>query len=194
YDMFKFHNPPTAFEESLVYKNLYYLSQPKNDINIYFWRFNRVIRQPISSPFLGYLGYSLHNGNENQPYIESDLQAVPFILSLLGIIGGIWSSMVAFYVFLFGLGIISPWGFVQRSKPFKDAYKEKLSLLALDLQSDEPDINEKPNIKEFEISSMRKRLDNFEKRLQFYENIVDTSILTSDKTNASPTTGSSISP
>ncbi|CAG8672638.1 29012_t:CDS:2, partial [Racocetra persica] len=172
----------------------------------------KVIRQPISSSFLGYLGYLWCTESGNQPYIESDIQIVPLsdtiyqthpvenlngafyavvqfvpmptivirneveqrsksIFSLLGVIGGIWSSMAAFYIFLFGYGIIYPWGFVQRSKPFREKYNEKFSPLTVDLQSDDPDI----------------KLDNLEKRLKFYENIVDTSILTSNKTDASPT-------
>ncbi|KAF0542800.1 hypothetical protein F8M41_004426 [Gigaspora margarita] len=45
------------------------------------------------------------------------------ILSVLGIIGGIWSGVAAFYIFLFGPGLISPWGFVQ-SRLFKNHYKK----------------------------------------------------------------------
>ncbi|CAG8733609.1 10074_t:CDS:1, partial [Racocetra fulgida] len=59
-----------------------------------------------------------------------------------------------------------------------EKYNEKFLPLTVDLRSNDPDI----------------KLDNFEKRLKFYENIVDTSILTSNKTDTSPTTGNSISP
>ncbi|CAG8739231.1 5241_t:CDS:2, partial [Cetraspora pellucida] len=255
YDLhINFNYPLTAFEKTLVYKNVYLLSQPKNDRIAYYWKFNRVIRQPISSSFLGCLGYSLHAEYKDQPYIESELQVVPFpdtmfnttsnrrniyikkhsgsniltrnteaingsyftsitfippkglvirkeieqrsksLLGLLGIIGGIWSSMVAFYISLFGIGIISPWGFVQKSRLFKDKYRANLLSLAVDLQSEEPDIKKTSNTKEYEISSIRNELDNLIKKVQFYENIVDTSILNSNKTNTSSVTNSNVSP
>ncbi|CAG8742739.1 1233_t:CDS:2 [Dentiscutata erythropus] len=99
---------------------------------------------------------------------------------ILGIIGGIWSFMAAFYIYLFGLGLIYPWGIVQKSRLFKNKYKKKLLPFA-DLQSDEPDIEDKSNTKEYEISSIKKQLDNLKKRVQFYENIIDISLLNSIK-------------
>ncbi|CAG8453158.1 13950_t:CDS:2, partial [Dentiscutata heterogama] len=225
FDPSKFNNPPTPFEESLYFKNAYYLSQPQNDRNIYVWKFNRVIKHSINpSDILSYFGYT--SKYDTQPYIESSIQNIPFpnmffnanfssnqaakgiyyamiqlvtdsyvvreekeqsfsnnnnrgksILSLLGVIGGIWSFMAAFYVFLFGFGLISPWGIVQKSKLFKNKYKKKLSPFALDLQSDEPDNEEKSDAKEYDISSIKKQLDNLTKRVQFYESIIDISLL-----------------
>ncbi|CAG8811693.1 21490_t:CDS:1, partial [Racocetra persica] len=85
------------------------------------------------------------------------------------------------------IGVISPWDFVQKSRLFKDKYRAKLLPLAVDLQSEEPDIKETSDTKEYEISSIRKELDNLIKKVRLYENIVDTSILNSNETNASPT-------
>ncbi|CAG8760914.1 28731_t:CDS:2 [Dentiscutata erythropus] len=108
------------------------------------------------------------------------------VLSLLGIIGGLWSTITALYIFLFGLGSISPWGFMQK-KLFKNKYKEKLLPFVVDLQSGEFDTKEKSNIKENKNSSMQKRLDNLEKRVRLYENIIDISLLTSiEKDSSSP--------
>ncbi|CAG8743199.1 605_t:CDS:2 [Dentiscutata erythropus] len=97
---------------------------------------------------------------------EEKEQRSKSILSLLGIIGGIWSFISAFYEYLFGLGLISPWGIVQKSRLFK----KKLLPVAADLQSDEPDIEDKSITKEYEISSIKKRLDNL-------ENVIDISLL-----------------
>ncbi|CAG8685003.1 1750_t:CDS:2, partial [Cetraspora pellucida] len=100
------------------------------------------------------------------------------ILSLLGVIGGIWSSITGFYVFLFGLGLFSPWGFVQKSKPFKIQYEKNLLPFTVDSQPDKLDTEEN--------ASILKRLDNLEKSLQFYkEYVLDTSFLPSVKKNAS---------
>ncbi|CAG8820975.1 10788_t:CDS:2, partial [Racocetra persica] len=176
------------------------------------------MRQSISSSFLGYLGYSLHTESGNQPYIESDIQAVPFpdplnTTSSQTVNGSYYASLqfivdpklvirkeieqrskslTGYYGWnleFHGYGMIYPWGLVQRLGPFKEKYKEKLSSLDVELQSDDPDIKETFNTKEYEISSIRKQLNDFEKRLKFYENIVDTSILISNETGASPTTG-----
>ncbi|CAG8586886.1 19992_t:CDS:2, partial [Racocetra fulgida] len=59
-----------------------------------------------------------------------------------------------------GLGVISPWGFVQKSRQFKDKYKEKFLSLAVDLQSDKLDIEEKSSTNEYEISLIKKQLNN----------------------------------
>ncbi|KAF0432487.1 hypothetical protein F8M41_005173 [Gigaspora margarita] len=218
----KFNDPPTSFENSLTSKNSYILSQPKSDINVYYWKFNRVIRKSIIMDILSYIGYAPNY--KVQPYIESSIQLIPAadavfniynqtinrtlyavlqffsdssvyireekeqknksILGLLGLICGFWSAVTTFYVFLFGLGVISPWGFVQKNL-FKNKYKEKLLPFAVDLQSDEPDIEENTNIKEDVNSSIQKRLDNLEKRVKLYENIIDISLLTSVEKNGS---------
>ncbi|CAG8706914.1 31116_t:CDS:2, partial [Gigaspora margarita] len=101
---------------------------------------------------LSYIGYAPNY--KVQPYIESSIR----------------------------LGVISPWGFVQKNL-FKNKYKEKLLPFAVDLQSDEPDIEENTNIKEDVNSSIQKRLDNLEKRVKLYENIIDISLLTSVEKN-----------
>ncbi|CAG8786747.1 7836_t:CDS:2, partial [Racocetra persica] len=79
------------------------------------------------------------------------------ILSLMGIAGG--------------AGLISPWGFVQKSKLFRNRYEKNILPLA-----DESDTTEDFN------SPIQKRLNNLEKRIQFYENyIIDNSLLNSIK-------------
>ncbi|CAG8650264.1 33664_t:CDS:2 [Gigaspora margarita] len=113
---------------------------------------------------------------------------------LLGILGGIWSALAAFYVFLFGLGLISPWGFVHKSRPFKDQYKKNLLMTTMDLQFDKLDEIEKYSTEKYENSSSQKRLDDLEKQVehlkklnQFYiECIIDTSFLNSIKTDSLP--------
>ncbi|CAG8780186.1 26332_t:CDS:2, partial [Racocetra persica] len=207
YDIYKIfqnsQNTPTPFEELIAYKNQYYLSKPNNDGFIYYWRFYRVIRQPISSSFLGYIGYSLHTDYGNRPYIESDMQAVPFPDTIFQRLNGTYYVGIQFtidnHIFIRKEIEQRKWhnlsmGFVQRSRLFREKYKEKFSPLAVDLQSDDPDIDDTIKTKEYEISSIQKQLDNFEKRLKFYENIIDNSILTFNKTDASPTTGSIMSP
>ncbi|CAG8721575.1 13807_t:CDS:2, partial [Gigaspora margarita] len=90
------------------------------------------------------------------------------ILSMLGIIGGIWSFAVALYIFLFGPGLISPWGFVQKSKLFKDQYEKDVLPFVFESDTSE-DLN----------SSMQRRLNNLEKRIEFYDKfVIDNSLLT----------------
>ncbi|CAG8662706.1 10933_t:CDS:2 [Cetraspora pellucida] len=84
------------------------------------------------------------------------------------------------------LGLISPWGFAQRLKPFRNQYEKNLLPFTMDSQSDELDTEEKSDIKEDENALILKRLDNLEKSLQFYkEYVLDTSFLPSVKKNAS---------
>ncbi|KAF0431039.1 hypothetical protein F8M41_005459 [Gigaspora margarita] len=116
------------------------------------------------------------------------------VLSLLGILGGIWSAMAAFYVFLFGFGLISPWGFVHKSRPFKDQYKKNLLMTTMDLQFDKLDEIKKLSTEGYENSSSQKRLNDLEKQVehlkklnQFYiKFIIDTSFLNSLKTDSLP--------
>ncbi|CAG8448905.1 11960_t:CDS:2 [Dentiscutata erythropus] len=131
---------------------------------------------------------SLSDKNE---YFLSQPTEDRIVLSLLGIIGGIWSALTAFYIFLFGLGLISPWGFVQRSKPFKDQYQKDIITTTLDLS----DKKEKLNNEEHEISLAQKRQDyDLEKRVErlesfikFYgEYVIDTSFLTSVNMDSTP--------
>ncbi|CAG8492314.1 6391_t:CDS:2, partial [Racocetra fulgida] len=82
------------------------------------------------------------------------------------------------------LGLFSPWGFVQKLKPFRKQYETTLLPFTADSSSDELDTEEKSDIKEHGNASILKRLDNLEKFLQFY---IDTSLLPSVKTDASLT-------
>ncbi|KAF0526236.1 hypothetical protein F8M41_014135 [Gigaspora margarita] len=66
---------PPPFEESLIWKNMYFLSQPTSDRNIYYWRFTRTIKYAIISDIWNYIGTPNYI---KQPYIESNIQAVPF--------------------------------------------------------------------------------------------------------------------
>ncbi|RIB30777.1 hypothetical protein C2G38_1296526 [Gigaspora rosea] len=97
-----------------------------------------------------------------QPFIvtEETEQRSRTILSVLGIIGGIWSGVAAFYIFLFGPGLISPWGLVQ-SKIFKSHYKKD----AL------PFVYEPDSADDFN-TSIQKRLNNLEKRIEFYDRFI----------------------
>ncbi|CAG8710229.1 3182_t:CDS:1, partial [Racocetra persica] len=88
------------------------------------------------------------------------------------------------------LGLISPWGFVHKSKLFKKQYEQNL----LNLQHDKS--NEKVNLitEEHENLSIQKRLDDLEKRAEhlerinnyYREHIIDTSLITSIKPDLSP--------
>ncbi|KAF0520790.1 hypothetical protein F8M41_016073 [Gigaspora margarita] len=99
---------------------------------------------------------------------------------------GIWSAITGFYVFLFGFGLISQWGFAQRLKPFRNEYGKSLSPFVEDSQSDGFDAKEKSDAKEHEISSILKRLENLEKSDRLYkEYIIDVSFLSLAKTDAS---------
>ncbi|CAG8534356.1 30098_t:CDS:10 [Gigaspora margarita] len=227
---------PTPFERSLLYRNEYFLSQPKDDRLTYYWKFTRTIKYSLVNDLLSYFGKPTYI---KQPYIDTNMQIVPYtatsyntsdnpieiinrngtfyatlqftpnsnpivkieteqrnktVLNLLGILGGIWSAMAAFYVFLFGLGLISPWGFVHKSRPFKDQYKKNLLMTTMDLQFDKLDEIEKYSTEKYENSSSQKRLDDLEKQVehlkklnQFYiECIIDTSFLNSIKTDSLP--------
>ncbi|RIB25561.1 hypothetical protein C2G38_2067128 [Gigaspora rosea] len=100
------------------------------------------------------------------------------VLNLLGILGGIWSAITGFYIFLFGLGLISPWGFVQRLKPFRNEYEKGLLPYLVDSQSDEYETEEKSDTKDYRISSILNRLEKLEKINQLYkECIIDSSFL-----------------
>ncbi|CAG8671409.1 941_t:CDS:2 [Gigaspora rosea] len=180
------------FEESLPLKNMYFFGQPRNDIAHYEWTFDRCIRHALISDFLNYFGRQSYI---SIPYIDSHMSTVstansdlrinnsyyavlqfitspPFIvteeteqrsktvLNVLGVIGGIWSFVVAFYIFLFGPGLISPWGFVQ-SKLFKSRYKKDVLPFVY-----EPDTADDFN------TSIQKRLNNLEKRIEFYDRFI----------------------
>ncbi|RIB28162.1 hypothetical protein C2G38_2060007 [Gigaspora rosea] len=96
------------------------------------------------------------------PFIvtEETEQRSKTVLNVLGVIGGIWSFVVAFYIFLFGPGLISPWGFVQ-SKLFKSRYKKDVLPFVY-----EPDTADDFN------TSIQKRLNNLEKRIEFYDRFI----------------------
>ncbi|CAG8818621.1 14355_t:CDS:2, partial [Racocetra persica] len=66
----------TPFDLSLAGKNAYYLSQPKSDIIVYFWRFTRTIRYNIIPDFLSYFGRPRYS---QQPYIESNIRKDSYI-------------------------------------------------------------------------------------------------------------------
>ncbi|CAG8777862.1 39476_t:CDS:2, partial [Gigaspora margarita] len=159
------------FEESLPLKNMYFFGQPRNDIAHYEWTFDRCIRHALISDVLSYFGRQRYI---NIPYIDSHMSTVSTansdlsknflikqaILNVLGVIGGIWSFVVAFYIFLFGPGLISPWGFVQ-SKLFKSRYKKDVLPFVY-----EPDTADDFN------TSIQKRLNNLEKRIEFYDRFI----------------------
>ncbi|CAG8769780.1 2307_t:CDS:2, partial [Gigaspora rosea] len=116
------------------------------------------------------------------------------VLNFLGIIGGIWSAITGFYIFLFGLGLISPWGFVQRLKPFRNEYEKGLLPYLVDSQSDEYETEEKSDTKDYRISSILNRLENLEKINQLYkECIIDSSFLSFAKMDAPLTNNNSSS-
>ncbi|CAG8723866.1 36535_t:CDS:10, partial [Racocetra persica] len=69
------------------------------------------------------------------------------ILNLLGVAGGIWGVIAAFYILLFGPGLISPWGFVQRSKLYRNHYEKNIL----------PSVDESDSTEKFN-SPMEKRL------------------------------------
>ncbi|CAG8494767.1 9517_t:CDS:2 [Scutellospora calospora] len=187
-------NTTNTFDLSLLDKNLYYLSQPKNDLNVYVWSFTRNIRYVLIPDILSYFGRQIY---VSHPYLESTIEIVPLAtantsvnpfaeLQFYSDLRSITreeteqSAITAFYIFLFGLGLISPWGIVQKSNLFKNQYKKKLLPFSMDSQLE-------LEIKEYENDSLLKRLDNLEKRAerleksnQFYkECIIDTSILNS---------------
>ncbi|KAF0526237.1 hypothetical protein F8M41_014136 [Gigaspora margarita] len=169
--------PP--FEESLVWKNTYFLSQPTSDRNVYYWKFTRTIKYAIISDIWSYIGTPKYI---KQPYIESNLR----------VLSGIWSAITGFYIFLFGIGLISPWGFVQKLKPFRNEYGKRLSPFVVDSQSDEFDAEEKSDTKEHEISSILRRIENLEKSDRFNkEYIIDVSFLSFAKTDTSLANNSS---
>ncbi|CAG8494412.1 33547_t:CDS:2 [Gigaspora margarita] len=174
------------FEESLFVKNMYFFGQPRNDIAHYEWTFDRCIRKALIFDVLSYFGREKYL---RMPYLDSHMSTVstansdlrtnntsfailrfittpPFILteeteeSVLGIIGGIWSGVAAFYIFLFGPGLISPWGLVQ-SRLFKSHYKKDALPFVY-----EPDSADDAN------TSIQKRLNNLEKRIEFYDRFI----------------------
>ncbi|CAG8844486.1 44721_t:CDS:1, partial [Gigaspora margarita] len=89
-------------------------------------------------------------------------------------------------------GLISPWGFVQKLKPFRNEYGKRLSSFVMDSQSDKFDTEEKSDTKEHEISSILKRLENLEKSDRFNkEYMIDVSFLSFAKTDTSLANNSS---
>ncbi|CAG8768787.1 21227_t:CDS:2 [Dentiscutata erythropus] len=178
---------PTPFEQSLFDSNEYFISQPKDDIIVnYKCKIPEVyVVFPLAAPFMP----------SSNPVVKIEKeQRNKTVFNLLGILGGIWSAMAAFYVFLFGLGLIAPWGFIHRSRPFKNQYEQDLLITTLDLQVNEFDDEKISGIEEHENSSTQKRLDDLEKQVErlkkfnkFYrEYIIDISFLNSIKTNSSP--------
>ncbi|CAG8492145.1 11606_t:CDS:10 [Dentiscutata erythropus] len=197
--------PPSGqeiqFEETLSLKNTYFFGQPRNDIARYDWVFDRCIRHALVTDVLSYFGRQKYT---DIPYLDSHMSTVstassglllqfnastPFIvteekeqrsktvLTVLGNIGGIWSVVAAFYIFLFGPGLISPWGFIQ-TKIFKDHYKRDVLPFVY-----EPDTTE-----DFD-TSIQKRLDNLEKRIQFYDKFIfDDPLINFIKKDSQPTT------
>ncbi|CAG8494390.1 33546_t:CDS:2 [Gigaspora margarita] len=174
------------FEESLIVKNMFFFGQPRNDIAHYEWTFDRCIRKALILDALSYFGRQKYL---RMPYLDSHMSTVstansdlrtnntsfailrfittpPFILteeteeSVLGIIGGIWSGVAAFYIFLFGPGLISPWGLVQ-SRLFKSHYKKDALPFVYEADSAD-DAN----------TSIQKRLNNLEKRIEFYDRFI----------------------
>ncbi|CAG8570030.1 6172_t:CDS:10 [Dentiscutata heterogama] len=187
YDLYlnpsRYNNPPTPFDYSLNLKNMFLLSQPKNDRVIVPLDDTNSLNKTANRTLYAEIRFFTDPSSPTKEEKEIKNKSV---LNLLGIIGGIWSAMAAFYALLFGFGIISPWGLVQKSKLFKNKYKDKLLPFAADLQSEEHGTEEKLDTKERRNSSMQKRLDNLERRVQFYDNVIDISLLTSVKTDASP--------
>ncbi|CAG8695268.1 10286_t:CDS:2, partial [Cetraspora pellucida] len=202
YDSKPLNYAEISFDDSLLLKNMYFFGQPRNDIAHYEWTFDRCIRHALIPDILSYFGRQKYI---DIPYIDSHMSTVttaisdlrtnntyailrfilnpPFIvteeteersktiLSLLGITGGVWGVFAAFYVFLFGPGLISPWGFVQKSKLFRNQYEKNVLTFA-----EEPDATKDFN------STMQNRLNNLEKRIQFYESyIIDNSLLVYQK-------------
>ncbi|KAF0501057.1 hypothetical protein F8M41_020170 [Gigaspora margarita] len=158
----------------------------------YEWTFDRCIRKALILDALSYFGRQKYL---KMPYLDSHMSTVstansdlrtnnsyfailrlmtspPFIvteeteersktiLNVLGIIGGIWSGVAAFYIFLFGPGLISPWGFVQ-TRLFKSHYKKDALPFVY-----EPDNTDDSNI------SIQNKLNNLEKRIEFYDRFI----------------------
>ncbi|CAG8811949.1 36449_t:CDS:2, partial [Racocetra persica] len=70
---------PTPFENSNFIKNQYYIGQPQNDRITYLWSFSRTIRNIIIPNILSYFGSPRYI---RMPYIESNMQLVPFTATI----------------------------------------------------------------------------------------------------------------
>ncbi|CAG8837379.1 30977_t:CDS:2, partial [Gigaspora margarita] len=174
--------PP--FEESLIWKNVYYLSQPKSDRNIYYWRFTRTIKYAINSDILSYFGTPKYI---KQSYIESNIQAVPFADTIFNesfiTNSSTQANRVLYAMFQFAA---DPNTYLKEEREQKNEYGKSLSPFVVDSQSNGFDAKEKSDTKEHEISSILKRLENLEKSDRFYkEYIIDVSFLSFAKTDAS---------
>ncbi|CAG8679809.1 7424_t:CDS:10 [Gigaspora margarita] len=134
------YNEP--FVQLIEVKNIHFLSQNSNYI-VRFTRKIRNILAP--NDFGSYIGinrrnypipyvesnieYLLYRNNTNginwiaamsitpaSTFVENETeQRNRTVISLLGSISGIYAAIAAFYIFLFGPGIFSPWGYVQKS-------------------------------------------------------------------------------
>ncbi|CAG8574195.1 8578_t:CDS:2 [Scutellospora calospora] len=193
------------FEESLYLKNAYFFGQPRNDIAVCIHVFNPFEEHAIIPDILSYFGRQTYidipylesymsfvmTANSNSSYyailrfivsppfiiIEETEERSKTILSSLGIIGGIWSFVVALYILLFGSGSVSPWGLVQKSKLFKNKYEKYIMPFTYESDTTE-DFN----------SSIQRRLNNIEKRIQFYDKfIIDNPLLNFDNKDENPT-------
>ncbi|KAF0365655.1 hypothetical protein F8M41_013819 [Gigaspora margarita] len=146
----------SSFEKSLYYMNKYTLSNNY----IYKFGYNRNTRTFLSDSALNYIGMPL--SQPPSPYIESIIQPVPMsssninnitlrisprsfivgdeqeqrhstVMSIFGIIAAFYSSLMFFYVFLFGVDSIRLWGVVHSGCCGIRLFKEKTEDLIKDV-------------------------------------------------------------
>ncbi|RIB25558.1 hypothetical protein C2G38_2165640 [Gigaspora rosea] len=189
-DILSYFGKPTYIKQPYIESNMQVVPLPFADANS-----NESFITNSSAQANQVLYAMLQFGAEPNAYLKEEIeQKSKTILSLLGVLGGIWSAITGFYIFLFGLGLFSPWGFVQKLKPFRNEYGKRLSPFVEDSQSDGFNTKEQSDTKEHEISSILKRLENLEKSDRFYkEYIIDVS-LSFVKTDTSLANNSSSSP
>ncbi|CAG8482885.1 16823_t:CDS:2 [Gigaspora rosea] len=188
-DILSYFGKPTYIKQPYIESNMQVVPLPFADANS-----NESFITNSSAQANQVLYAMLQFGAEPNAYLKEEIEQNKTILSLLGVLGGIWSAITGFYIFLFGLGLFSPWGFVQKLKPFRNEYGKRLSPFVEDSQSDGFNTKEQSDTKEHEISSILKRLENLEKSDRFYkEYIIDVS-LSFVKTDTSLANNSSSSP
>ncbi|KAF0552009.1 hypothetical protein F8M41_022822 [Gigaspora margarita] len=66
----------------------------------------------------------------NKGKINHELSLDKTVISLLGSISGIYAAITGFYIFLFGPGIFSPWGYVQKTIISKEGLTYTANTLA----------------------------------------------------------------
>ncbi|CAG8692120.1 25539_t:CDS:2 [Dentiscutata erythropus] len=109
------------------------------------------------------------------------------VITVLGITAALYSAIASFYVFLFGMNLSKPWGYLQKIRCFRRRTKKGLLPFVVGSLANIEEKNFLERLEELKRFSAEERVERLEKITMLFEDyIVDISLLYSIKSEQQP--------